>query len=706
MNNPDNQDSNLNNQENLNNLDIIQPTAFAPADGQQAKKSLNIKPASIIIGSLLLLGAIVVWFIFTAKSVVVQTNPQTAHITISGGVKFKIADHYLMREGSYQLTAQLPGYYPLKQTVNVNEEQNQTKQYDFEKLPGRLTVSINAEVNPELTDKLTGKVWIDDKLVGNTGEELKLIKPGGHKIKIEAERYFAHIEVITIEGKDQHQDLAVTLKPAWAKVTLNSDPQGSQLNSNEQSVGVTPFNGTLLQGSHDLSLSMPGYKTWQKTITVAAGIPVEMPTVYLEKIDGRLLLSASPKGVSVTLDGNYQGKTPLELVLTANQPHQLTLFKDGYKQSQQSITLPSGESRKLNVKLQAKLGQVTIRSNFDDALLYIDDRLMGRANQSVTLTTKRHTVVVKKDGYVDYQTTVMPQGDLEQVVAVRLKTLEQAKWEKIKPQIVTKVGATLKLFKPEGVFRMGASRREQGRRANETARRVMLKRPFYLGIKEISNVEFRQYLKLHSSGHVKGNSLNNDNHPVVNISWKQAALFCNWLSEQERLPLFYQLEEDEIVGINEQSNGYRLPTEAEWAWSTRYKNGAMLKYSWGNQLPPSPGSGNFADRSGAAILGFIQATYNDKYAVTAPVGSFGANDRGLYDLSGNVAEWMTDFYEIKTGMSSKIEKDPLGAASGDYHVIRGASWAHGTMTQLRLSYRDYGNDPRNDVGFRIARFVE
>ena len=178
------------------------------------------------------------------------------------------------------------------------------------------------------------------------------------------------------------------------------------------------------------------------------------------------------------------------------------------------------------------------------------------------------------------------------------------------------------------------------------------------------------------------------------------------MSEKEKLPLFYNVEEEEIVGVNPQSNGYRLPTEAEWAWSTRYNKGNMLKYSWGNQLPPAPDSGNFADRSGAAILGNIQATYNDKFAVTAPVGSFPANDRGLYDLSGNVAEWVTDFYEIKTGLSQKIEKDPLGGEKGDYHVIRGSSWAHGTMTELRLSFRDYGSEPRNDVGFRIARFVE
>ncbi|NRA85755.1 MAG: hypothetical protein HRU22_18855, partial [Gammaproteobacteria bacterium] len=63
-------------------------------------------------------------------------------------------------------------------------------------------------------------------------------------------------------------------------------------------------------------------------------------------------------------------------------------------------------------------------------------------------------------------------------------------------------------------------------------------------------------------------------------------------------------------------------------------------------------------------------------------------------------------YQIKTGFSQAQETDPMGANTGNYHVIRGASWAHGTRTELRLSFRDYGIEPRNDLGFRIARYAQ
>lgn len=253
---------------------------------------------------------------------------------------------------------------------------------------------------------------------------------------------------------------------------------------------------------------------------------------------------------------------------------------------------------------------------------------------------------------------------------------------------------------------MGSSRREQGRRANEVQRQVGLQRPFYLGTHEVSNAQFRRFRPEHSSGHVKGQSLDSDDYPVVSISWEDAALYCNWLSEAEGLPPFYQVENGKVSGFNPQSTGYRLPTEAEWAWAARYEDGEMLKYAWGRDVTPSDKLANIADRSAAPLVGYVQPGYEDGYPVTAPVGSFPPNAKGLYDLAGNVAEWVNDFYEISVSLSQSVEQDPLGPSSGTYHVIRGSSWAQGTVTELRLSFRDYGTDPRHDVGFRIARYVE
>jgi len=122
--------------------------------------------------------------------------------------------------------------------------------------------------------------------------------------------------------------------------------------------------------------------------------------------------------------------------------------------------------------------------------------------------------------------------------------------------------------------------------------------------------------------------------------------------------------------------------------------------------PPSMESGNYADSSAAGRLTTILNGYSDSYLFAAPVGKFKPNALGIYDLGGNVAEWCHDFYDIYNSARKGTLRDPVGPSKGKYHVIRGSSWRHGSITELRLTYRDYSKKPRNDLGFRIARYAE
>jgi formylglycine-generating enzyme required for sulfatase activity len=97
--------------------------------------------------------------------------------------------------------------------------------------------------------------------------------------------------------------------------------------------------------------------------------------------------------------------------------------------------------------------------------------------------------------------------------------------------------------------------------------------------------------------------------------------------------------------------------------------------------------------------------YDDGYPATAPVGSFPPNAIAMFDLGGNVAEWVHDVYAIPPP-DSPLERDPTGPAAGELHVILGSSFLQGSVSELRLSYRDYATKPRADVGFRIARYAE
>jgi len=149
-----------------------------------------------------------------------------------------------------------------------------------------------------------------------------------------------------------------------------------------------------------------------------------------------------------------------------------------------------------------------------------------------------------------------------------------------------------------------------------------------------------------------------------------------------------------------------LPTEAEWEYCARFtKTQGSLKYPWGNQFPPTLPSGNYADMSAKNLLPAYIENYNDGYPVTAPVAKFKANDLGIYDLGGNVAEWCHDFYTIYTYNTNEADIDPSGPLEGKHHVIKGASWKYASMSKLRLAYRDYSDAKRPDLGFRICRYA-
>ncbi len=156
--------------------------------------------------------------------------------------------------------------------------------------------------------------------------------------------------------------------------------------------------------------------------------------------------------------------------------------------------------------------------------------------------------------------------------------------------------------------------------------------------------------------------------------------------------------------ISPTPDGYRLPTEAEWVWAIRYQGRSKAPvFPWGSKLPPRKESGNFADRSAIELVPSILPTYNDGYASTSPIGSFPANALGLYDGGGNVAEWVQDYYSVANPGQTEPAVDPVGAERGNNRVIRGSSWRHAGITELRWGYRDYGTGGRVDVGFRIAR---
>ncbi len=678
-------------------IDPIIPIDFTPNNEKGVRVTYKFKWIHLLVAVFAITSGTAGWFVLTARSVFVEIDPITAQIEIEGGFKVRLGQRYLIRSGSYELTLRNDGYHDSVTQLLVSAEQSQTHPFVMRKLPG--IVSIESGIVDG------ARVQIDGVDIGLTRLSGVLVEPGDHQMTISKERYLDYSETISIEGRSVEQRYQASLEPAWATVSLSTAPAGAEVLVDGVIVGATPINAEILQGRRDVTLKLSGHKAWQDDFDVIAGEDFSIPTVQLEPADGLVFIRSNPSAASLTIGGDYKGLTPLEVALAPGQNHELTFFKNGYHSKKTIVRTRPNQERELNLELDPVLASVSVIAEPVDAELYVNGEFRGLANQSIELMAARQQIEIRKAGYVPYTTEFTSRPGLDQMIRVTLKSLEQARQEQIKPVIATAAGQTLKLFYP-GAFTMGASRREAGRRPNENLRDIQLERPFYISYREVSNSEYRLFDSEHSSGTVSGVTLDNEAQPVVRVSWHQGALYCNWLSEQEALPPFYQVnEQDEVVGFNPQSSGYRLPSEAEWSWVARTEgSGNTLRYPWGDQLPPPENAGNFADVTARQYLGEIMFDYDDGYFATAPIGSFTPNQREILDMAGNVAEWVHDFYGAVGSLG--VEVDPLGPEDGQFHTIRGSSWAHGSITEIRLSFRDWAIEPRDDIGFRIARYLE
>ncbi len=684
----------------------IDPISFRPGAGKKpggAARKLKWL-LGLLIGVMLIALGFSAWFVLTARQVIVRIDPEADHMSISGGIfSAKIGDYHLMQPGNYVLAAEKTCFQTLRQNFTVTDDKNQSFRFALTRQPGLLSFHAHQSEDPSLvlSDAL---IKIDGKERGRTPSTDIAVKPGRRVITVQADKYQPLQFEVDVAGCRKAQTFDLALIPAWAEISLASEPAGADVLVDGKSAGSTPLTLELLEGEHNLEVRAERFKPWRTRLAVKANQPQQLDTIRLQPADGKLALRTKPAGASVMIGKTFAGQTPLELALAANQSHGIQISKPGFEKAQRRVILQSDQFKTLSIILKPKLGTINFVVKPEDATLFVDGKSRGKIPAKLRLLAVEHLLQIKKKGYRSYQTRITPRPGFPQEIKVSLSSLST---KPAAPPGVIRAGNgyELKLIRP-GSFEMGSSRREQGRRSNETLRKIKLQRPFYMGIREVTNKELRQFLSTHDSGSFKRESLNRETLPAVAISWRQAALFCNWLSLKDSLKPVYVQRGGKLIAEDPVGNGYRLPTEAEWEYCARYNgNRSALKYPWGTSYPPSVVIGNFADLSAKDLMMNVLSVYNDGYPVSAPPGKFKPNALGLYDMGGNVSEWCHDHYSIFSFNSQKSYVDPKGPADGRHHVIKGSSWMHSGISELRFAYRNYSDGKRSDVGFRICRYV-
>ena len=691
------------------NEDSLQPTQFQKKTAGTtifSSRVFKYTATALILGLTYFL-----FYLFTANAILIKLQPVGSEVNISGGYfpHLKIGGRYLLRQGNYQLDVAYPGYYPLSAAIAINADSSQEIGFGLEKLPGELMIKTSPE-----SDFV---VSVDGNLVQPAVAGVFIIAAGEHKLRIIADRYFTVEQDILIDGMELTQEIEVTLTPAWAEISIQSLPTGANILIDGKPSGISPNTLEVLEGEHTMVLNKSGYKPFEQSLVVKASQPQFLDSIELSRLDSKLKVTTNPNGAAVNINSIYQGLSPVIVELPPLKPHVVEVSKPGYQTQTEEIILPTSEEIQANgtkdfLQIETNLKPIKgfIRViGTEGASILADGKQIAQIPSTIELLAKAQTLIVQKEGYVTQEINIQPTPGYEQNLNIRLLTPEEAVLAAMPEYIQTSLGLQMRLVSP-GTFVMGTPRGDQGRRQGETERLIKITRPFYVGVREIINKEFRQFKPRHTSGAETFRELSNGLHPAVMLTWEEAVDFCQKLSSKESLEPAYEKINGQYQLIQPVTNGYRLLTEAEWEWVARFNGGAgKQRYPWGESMPVKPESGNYADESveGLDLVANTLSNYWDGYPVTSPAQKFSPNALGIYDLGGNVAEWVNDYYSVYSTNLKQAELDPLGPDEGTARVIRGSSWRDSSISKLRFAYRsEYGTLGRLDVGFRIARYTD
>jgi formylglycine-generating enzyme required for sulfatase activity len=623
----------------------------------------------------------------TSIDVTPEEATETSYIKLVSGLGFVIGEKVYSISNSPEITAFADGYRPSNKII-LPSEIGKTVQVVLKELPGQLLISTNT------ANDLT-RWYVDEKIVSISSELDAEVDAGEHLVTVN-NLYYKQRSLKIIVKRGEKKQLNIDLEPILGSLNITADPMGSVAKVNGEIVGSTPLRLEQAGGRYKVEINNPDYELIYEELEITNKSENVVRNYKLIPKKAFLKVNLSPAGGSLLLNGKKVDSAG-RIEIPSKTPITLSYVKDGYFSEIEKLTLSPNEERTISFKLKPEIGSVDVRSN-PSASVLVNGKVVGKTPITIKLPAIRHNIKLSKNGYRSVVKSVTPSGKSSRKIDVILLTEMAARLAEAPKEYKNVGGVELKLFSPSK-FTMGGARHEAGQRANEFQRIVNLRKPFYAGKFEVTNEQFARY-----DG--KSSGVSGANMPVTSVSWLQAISYSNWLSFKEGLKPFYKIVNGKYSGFDRSSDGYRLLTEAEWEWLARKAlRQKQTTFTWGNSRTIPPMSGNIADENARGQVSRYVPNYNDGNEELAPVGSYKSEKSGLSDLTGNVSEWVHDFYSLVPPDSKTVELDPVGSRDGTLHVIKGSNWRSGTTTELRAAFREGMASGRDDLGFRVGRYL-
>ena len=652
------------------------------------QKRIYLYAGITLVLSLLLMVVVFVTSRGTRVEIIPGDAKEHAVYQVVQGLGFFLGDTVYSFAGDLVISISSPGFKIAGTSIDPAHP-GKVFHLELLELPGRLVVDISGN-----DDNLSQTIWRIDSRDVDRSDKLDIeLEAGRYTLNID-NPFFQPKEVVLEIRRGEQTRLKVDLLSVKGRMDISSRPSGAMVFFNKKNIGLTPLQLEKDGGRYNLRLVLKNHIEIIETLSITQANPEVRRHYKLELQKGRIRLNLKPKGGTLLVNGIRRAGL---LLLDATVNHQLTYMKPGFYSNTQTVKLAAGEEKQISIQLKPEMGRIKIFS-LPPATVRIDGKDFGQSPVTVNLSAVTHEIRFEKSGYRSVVKQVKPKGGKNKSLSVSLLTEYQARLKEAPKEYTNKVGIKLKLFLVQDGLIMGAPRSEKGQRANEFRKKISLTKPFYAGLFEITNSQFAKFNPKKAVG--------SGNMPVTSVSWQEAAAFCNWLSATENLRPFYKTVKGQVTGFDPHTDGYRLLSEGEWEWLARKSGKArQTRFTWGNDTVIPPKTANVADESTRGQVKFFVPNYIDGYPGVAPVGSFDKESSGLYDMAGNVSEWMHDVYSIIPPLEDIISRNPLGEPRGYAHVVKGANWRSGTITTLRPAFREGLSAGRDDLGFRIGHYL-
>lgn len=538
---------------------------------------------------------------------------------------------------------------------------------------GTATIAVSSEPSGAI-------VRVDGRQRGLTPLDRLELETGKHKLEILHTHYASHIEGVALSRGD-HLSRHIDFELGEGTFEFLSNPRGAWVEVDGERVpGRTPLKLTTASGPHVIRMGQEERHIVEETHTLKHAEKLEVNFNLNIDPHGTLTMITSPRSAKIEFIGEDYVYKPKMRVRIGE--YAIRVSRSGYAAQEFRYKIRYGDNFH-QVSLQRQFGDLRVRAKPADVellVIYDDGRLTQRKRYTKTMRIPTGLVEVRARarGYRTEHKRVN-MGARGVTVAFNLKAMQVAAGSLIQDPLKQGGQGPAMVILPDGEFVMGDA---NGSLSEKPERSVVITQPFAMSKIEVTVTDYLTFAEATGYDVHTKMEQNDPLHPANYVSFKDAEAYANWLSDQT-------------------GHKYRLPSEAEWEYAARA--GSNTDYFFGDDPQDLCRYGNVADLSARKrFRAWDVISCDDGLVRPGPGASYQPNAFGLYDMYGNVSEWVLD-----CGLSdyAAAPSDGSPAESGDgcaSHGIRGGSW-DSMAVAAKSAYRNTASSPNSDRGIRLVR---